>query len=216
VRFACKACGVVDAIELPRDPTAPVACATCGARQARRDLDVARLQDRFVSAGQRSAQAKAELARQQASDAQEAATARCPACGDDLFTVEYGCPKCGAGKKPLLARGAWSYPAIAFLVPLAAGLAAFAAFGTAPRSGPIANVAFILGGSFAVALGVWVITKPGDITMVKSYGTDAGGTPMYGSSYVASSEQRLRFGAIWVAVGLAVVLLGVFFGLLAA
>jgi hypothetical protein len=200
-------------MELGAEPES--VCAKCGARVPRGELELARLKDRFLTARAHAAKVEAAAAKERAAEEAAALTARCPRCGDDLFTVEFGCTKCGEGKPSLLARMPGLIPAAAFVIPLAVGIGAFALVGQAPKSGPIANLAFIVGGAGAIALGVRVITKPGNFVMVQSYGTDASGQPMYGPGHRATPEEGLRFGAIWVVAGMAVIAFGVLFGYLA-
>jgi hypothetical protein len=210
MRVACARCGVE--VEAGLDPS----CSKCGAPISRAEIDLGRLKGQFLAARSRAAEVNAAEAKARAVEQAAELTARCPRCGDDLFMSEFGCPKCREGRRPFLARNPGVIAATAFVIPLLAGVGAFLVVGKAPKSGPIANLAFIVGGSIASGLGVRVMTKPGNFTLSASHGTDAFGQPIYGSSHRATPEEGFRFGAIFIVVGLAVIALGVFFGFLAA
>jgi hypothetical protein len=206
-------CGAADAVELGAGLER--VCTKCGAKNAPAQIELNRLRGQFLTARARAAEADAAAARERAAEEAAALTARCPRCGDDLFTVEFGCSKCGEGKPSFLARNPGVMPAAAFVIPLVLGLGAFALFGKTPHSGPIVNLAFILGGSLFVGLGARVMSKPGNFLMAQSY-TDASGHTILGPSHRATPEEGLRFGAIFVVAGLVVIAVGVFFGEIAA
>jgi hypothetical protein len=55
----------------------------------------------------------------------------CPSCGDHLYTAEYGCARCGTGRKSFLTRQAGWLPVLIALVG-----AGTAAFGVGAKRGP--------------------------------------------------------------------------------
>jgi hypothetical protein len=88
--YACIACGATDAITLALDGRADVVCPACRRPQPARHYEMQRICDDFARA--------IEPARPQppVETAADVPTV-CPSCGEDLYTVEYGCAAARAG-----------------------------------------------------------------------------------------------------------------------
>lgn len=207
--FDCQRCGAKETIGLPSDEASEVVCIACQARQSRRGYEVMRLQAQLVAARERAASAM------RAAQNLQAPPEACPECGDDLFTLEHGCPRCGHGKKSWLAQSPGVLYAAVFIGVMAVGVAALFGFGTVmAKGGPIVNLAFIAGGAALSAFGVRAIRSPTTLQIAQARGPDAFGMQQYGPSRPATREQGTLAGAICLVVGAALVVLGVFVGAL--
>ncbi len=137
----------------------------------------------------------------------------CPACGDDLFTLEHGCQKCGHGQKSFLARNTYVIPFAIFFLLALVGFGALATIGAVAEGGVLLNVVPLLTSAFLVAFGVKAIQRPTSL-VISDIHTDAWGQTHMSNSRQATSEQGIMAGAICLVIGAILFLLGVFAGFL--
>lgn len=136
----------------------------------------------------------------------------CPACGDAAWDPELGCAACGHGRKTFLAGRPHLLYVLVFIAAAGLGLGAVAAFGVIGSSGPIVNLAFVLGGAALVTFAVHALRKPTSLGIADNAGIDAFGKQAWGSSTDATAEQGVMAGAISLLVGLALIVIGVIAG----
>jgi hypothetical protein len=209
--FACHACGAEGAITLPGDGVV-VVCSACGKSQPRRDYELERIRADLVRGLERAARER-DLGPDKPGDLPEPTV--CPACGDDLWTEEHGCPTCGHGRRRSLARNAEVFPFVVAFGVLAIGAAGAAVVGVGAKSGPWMNALSVLMSAIFSGFGVRALQRPTTLSIAPAVGTDAWGKTEYGPSRQATSEEAIRTGAIFLVVGAGLLLLGVFFGKLA-
>lgn len=208
MRFDCGRCSATDAIVLPDDPRiAELVCPACHARQPRRDYELLRLQRQLSRAR--------DVAAKQTARTSDGPPDACPSCGDDLFTPENGCTRCGHGQRGFAQRGGQGMLlAIVFVVVLGLGLGAIALVGVIGPAGPLPNAALVAGGAALFTFGVHALRRPTSLVLSDNLGTDAFGMQQWGNDRPASEEQGTWAGALCVVIGLGLCALGVVAGLL--
>jgi hypothetical protein len=144
----------------------------------------------------------------------------CPSCGDELFTREFGCPRCGHGRKSFVARHGESLVWIGFVAMLligacGVGIVGLVAPSTFVMGVLVASGSFVVTGASLFAFGIRAIRDPTSLRIVDSAGTDASGTPLYKNARNATREQGITAGVTCLIVGLALVAIGVAAGPLA-
>ena len=139
----------------------------------------------------------------------------CPACSGDLYIVGYGCPDCGHGR----ARGANRNPvpiaAGAALGVVAVGVLLLVTVGTVSRHAAWAHAMLFVMSAIFAAGGAHALARPRGIPLARPDGTDAFGMTRYGETRPSTTKEGLTHGAILLVVGIAMMLLGAFFGSLA-
>ena len=113
-----------------------------------------------------------------------------------------------------IARRAAMISMLAFVGLGGAGFGALATIGVVvPRSWLI-NAAFIVAGAGCAAFNSYVFQRPTAFRFAASDGSDAFGMHRWGPSHQGTRTQGRRFGAIGMAVGVGLLVLGVIFGAL--
>jgi hypothetical protein len=107
-------------------------------------------------------------------------------------------------------------PGLAFAVLCVLGGVAVALVGKIGRAGPVPNIAFVIGGGVLAAFGVKALQSPTSLQVVDVQGMDAFGHQRYGNARGATAAQGTIAGIVCLIAGIGVVVLGVFFGALAA
>jgi len=115
---------------------------------------------------------------------------------------------------PLPPRTFGVLPVIVFAGLCGLGFGGVALLGVPAPGGFAVNAAMILGGAVASMLGTWAAKNPTSFMVSKPMGTDASGTQQWGPSQRATRGQGLVNGLAAVGMGVLLVALGVFLGVL--
>ena len=92
-------------------------------------------------------------------------------------------------RKSFLAERPHIAYALVFIATAGLGLGAVALFGVIGSSGPIVNLAFVLGGSAFVTAAVHVLRKPTNLSVADNAGMDAFGMQKWGGARPATSSR---------------------------
>jgi hypothetical protein len=141
-------------------------------------------------------------------DTEDAQAQVCASCGSDLWTSEFGCPRCGRGRKRVSFD--WLVYPNTFLATAMGGVGAsywVGALGN-QRGVVIADLALVLSGAAVCMLGTWAL-RGGAVGL--TYGGQNGGQP----SGVVSEEGSRANGIGLFAAGLLCIAVGVLVGALA-
>jgi hypothetical protein len=116
-----------------------------------------------------------ELERVASAQASVEAIRVCPACRDDLYTTEYGCPRCKYGRPGLVARA----PAIVCILVAggvaAVGVACLFTIGTVAKQVPWVH-AMLFGMSMLFSgIGTYALCRPKGLPLARNAGMDAFG-----------------------------------------
>jgi DNA-directed RNA polymerase subunit M/transcription elongation factor TFIIS len=207
-RFACLLCGAADALQWPIDGATEMVCSACGVAQPLRVYELERLKRQFARANERARQERVAAAEP------EPDPAVCPSCGDDLFTLAHGCPKCGHGRPSWMARHGYALPFMVFFASMLIGGGLLLSVGAVASTGVVMNVVPMLTGGFLVAFGVRAIRDPTTLRFSQVTHDAWGESHFVGPSRAASHEQGTTAGAICLVLGVLLLGLGVFVGVL--
>jgi hypothetical protein len=205
--FPCSLCGAADAIALPgHDGT--VTCAACKKMQPARAYEMQRILLDFMRVKSRMAAAVPPSIGPDSS----AEPAACPACGDDLFTADFACRKCGYGRRSFVARHRGAIPAIVAVGIGAVGAIGILTVGRLLPEGPWMNAMLLAMSMIFSGFGVHALSSPTTLSVAPSLGQDAWGMNQWGPSRPATYEQGMMLGSIFLVAGLAFLLLSIFLG----
>jgi hypothetical protein len=140
--------------------------------------------------------------------------AACPSCGGDLYTVKYGCPHCGYGRRSFLARSPGLVAGFVACAAAALGVVLLLTIGTVSQQAPWMHAMLIGMSMIFLGTGAYAVQRPRGLPLAANAGTDASGHQQWGPTRPSTAEQGLQYGAVMLAVGLGMLLLGVFFGAL--
>ena len=136
----------------------------------------------------------------------------CPACGDDLYVAGYGCPTCGHGRPKSAKVRPGAVAAAAAFATTALGVLLLFTAGGVSRSVAWAHVLLFAMSVPFVAGGVYSLRSPRGLPLARNDGTDAFGMARYAETHASTKSEGLVQGAILLAVGIAMALLGAFLG----
>jgi hypothetical protein len=207
ITFPCSLCGAADAVTLPGEGGA-VTCAACKKTQPANAYELQRILLDFARAKARVA---TEITASVAPDS-SAEPPACPACGDDMFTAEFGCGTCGHGRPSFVARNTGAIPAVVAIGMGAIGGLGVVTVGRVFPEGPLMNVLFIVMSMAFSGFGARALVSPTTLSMSQSLGQDAWGTNQWGPSRPATYEQGMTLGSIFVVGGIGFMLIAVFMG----
>jgi hypothetical protein len=105
-------------------------------------------------------------------------------------------------------------PIVVFVGLAVLGFGGVALLGVPAPGGFGVNAVMIVAGAAASMLGTWVAKNPTSFMVSRNMGTDASGTQQWGPSQRATRGQGLVNGLVAVGVGIVMVALGVFLGVL--
>jgi hypothetical protein len=136
----------------------------------------------------------------------------CPACRDDLYTTEYGCPRCKYGRPGLVARSPALVCGLVAGGVVVLGVVGLFTVGTVAKQVPWVH-AMLFGMSVLFSgAGTYALCRPKGLPLAQSAGADAWGQQQWGPTRPSTEKEGRRFGAIMLTVGIAMTLLGVFIG----